>query len=173
MLPRMSPLTARHGMMGPELFPEAASRALLGLANKVGCVGLTVAEKGILPLEEDTGAGTLAGRREGLSSAPPAACQGGSDLLQGCEERGRTGLFPKGSQREPGFPTSLVPCKLVSQILLRLAEARLLASLTSGCKQISEVLNSRSLYVNAVLHCSLQAHLSPPYRFHSTCDNPR
>lgn len=60
--------------------------------------------------------------------------RGGSGLLQGCEELGRTGTFSKCSQREPGFPTNLVTSKLVSQILLSLAEACLLASLALGCK---------------------------------------
>lgn len=87
---------------GPELFPEAASRALLGLANKVGCVSLTVAEKGILPLEEDTGVGTLAGRREGLSSAPPV--REGLICCRAVRSGAEQAFFPKVAKGNQGSP---------------------------------------------------------------------
>lgn len=94
-------------------------------------VGLTVAEG-----DSTSGAGHR-GRSTGCSGLPLhhwLAVRGGSDLLQGCEELGRTGTFSKCSQREPGFPTNLVVSELGSQILLSLAEACLLASLALGCK---------------------------------------
>lgn len=69
-----------------------------------------------------------------LPSAPLAGCQGGSDLPRGCEELGRTGTFSKCSQGESGFHNNLVVSELVSQTLLSLAEAYLLASLALGCK---------------------------------------
>lgn len=96
-------------------------------------LGLTVGKGDSTSGAGGKGGGAGSGQ-ERLPSALAAACRGGSGLPQGCEELGRTGTFPKCSQREPGFPTNPVMSKLVSQILLRLAEARLLASLALGCK---------------------------------------
>lgn len=117
-----------QSMTGPELFPEAALCAFLGLADKGGCAAPARSVLTVVEGDSTSGAGhtgRTAARGPGqLPSAAPAVCRGGgSDLPQGWEELGRTGTFSTCSQREPGLPTNLVTSKLVSQILLSLAEA--------------------------------------------------
>lgn len=63
-------------MTGPELFPEAALCAFLGLADKGGCAAPAQLVLTVVEMDSTSGAG-LKGRRAGwgpeqLPSAPPA-----------------------------------------------------------------------------------------------------
>lgn len=95
-------------------------------------------------------------------TAAPGGCRGGPGVLQGRGELGRAGSFSQRSQRKPGFPSGLVLSKLVSQILLSLAEACPLLHLLWAAETVRfcfsfffffKVLKSRSLCVNPVLRC--------------------
>lgn len=93
-----------------------------------------------------------------------------SVLPQGWEELGRTGTFSKCSQREPGLPTNLVMSKLVSQILLSLAEAcrpACLLHLLWAAKPFFKVLKSGPYMLkllSGTAHCP---------QLPGTCDIPR
>lgn len=123
-------------MTGPEPFPEAAPHTLLGLANKRGCappsqhLWFNGCRRGFYLRRRTQRQERWLGARNSCPLPPPAVCRGGSGLPQGCEELGRTGTFSMRSQREQGFPTNLVTFKLVSQILLSLAEGKLPACFT-------------------------------------------